>query len=269
MKKVYLLGLICVLIAGLIVPCGAEVIPQHQITSYEEYLTFIASTTLPRDFVYYEDICEVGEFFLFEGEQDLSSYRYVFADGVGYQSFRVTRGSLTTYETLSEEQINPNNMKRADHTGTQNGYYCHEEILYTYINGGLAIISWQRPGENLYYEIFGDLSLYDNCIGSTAIGRLMNLDTAREMADQISAPYGWEIQDETTTADGMETEGMTTEHPTDVTTAAPLDETTRSDEQGPTWFDRHANAIWAIVISTSVISVAVTFGILSRKGWRI
>ena len=266
MKKICLLGLACLLAVALVIPCGAEVIPQHQITSYEEYLTFIASTTLPRDFVYYEDICEVGEFFLFEGEQDLSSYRYVFADGVGYQSFRVTRGSLTTYETLSEEQINPNNMKRADHTGTQNGYYCHEEILYTYINGGLAIISWQRPGENLYYEIFGDLSLYDNCIGSTAIGRLMNLDTAREMANQISAPYDGGIQDIPPLVLPPFDGGGLDE---DTTTAAPFDETTRSDEQGPTWFDRHANAIWAIVISTSVIGVAVTFGILSRKGWRI
>ena len=133
--------------------------------------------------------------------------------------------------------------------------------------------------------------MYGGFMDTTAVGKLMNLDTAREMANQISAPYGMIIEIETTTAEdtsesgGRETEDVSielptensteiptenpTEIPTDVTAAFPPDDTTRAVEKSSTWFDNNANAIAVIAISVAAVGVAVGFGVLSRKGWRI
>ena len=54
-----------------------------------------------------------------------------------------------------------------------------------------------------------------------------------------------------------------------MTTAAPLDETTRPDGKKPTWLDNHSGAVAAIAISVAAVAIGLGFANLSRKGWRI
>ena len=63
---------------------------------------------------------------------------------------------------------------------------------------------WQYEG--VKYEVTTDFTRYGDFMDTTAIGKLMNLDTAREMADQISEPY--DRGEEITTADDTETEEL-------------------------------------------------------------
>lgn len=153
------------------------------VDSYYDYLNFIHSSELPDDFVYYDDICVLGDFvdFICMSDArigDFSHYLYTIKDE---EKFEITLyiEDADSRETIEMEPISiadPQNMRTV--VSTLPVMYEYEGIRYTYVEGKLNSVKWQN--DEWAYSVYVD----DPCLGeypnnsSTIVGKLLNLDTA-------------------------------------------------------------------------------------------
>jgi len=161
------------------------------VDSYYEYLKFINSTELPDDFIYYNDICILGEFVDFICMSDIkngdfSHYLYSVKDKSGVEITLYIKDA-DSYEEIEIEQISsvdPHNLRTVEATSPVM-YEC-EGIKYTYVEGKLNSVKWQS--DKWVYTVY----INDPCLGeypddsSTIIGKLMNQQTALAAIETIN-----------------------------------------------------------------------------------
>ena len=159
-------------------------------SSVEKYEEFIATTTLPSNFVEYEDICELGEFrslvIMNPNKEDCSQYMYSILDESGTEFvLYVYDSDIGKYESFSdrkrirEKKINPSDMRRLK--DDSNGTYKIDGILYNYVVGNMYSIIWEADG--LTYCLSSLNGYPDNT--STFVSRMFNLDTVQESIEDL------------------------------------------------------------------------------------
>ena len=126
-------------------------IPLRYISSPDEYVQFVASATLPDNFVYYADISELGAFVSFVCEMGtINNYTYGIMDESGteltlYIDPIKNDNQILAESTLNASDINSSSMKTLKNENG-GGAYSYNGILYKYRNGRLSSIVWQNDG---------------------------------------------------------------------------------------------------------------------------
>ncbi len=160
------------------------------VDSYYDYLKFINSTKLPDGFIYYNDICILGEFVDFicmsdTKSGDFSHYLYTVKDKEGFE-ITLYIEDADSYEAIEIEQISsvdPQDLRTVEQT-TPVMYEC-EGIQYTYVEGKLNSVRWQS--NECLYTVYVD----NPCLGeypddsSTIVGKLLNQQTALDAVETI------------------------------------------------------------------------------------
>ena len=167
------------------------------ISSPDEYVQFVASATLPDNFVYYADISELGAFVSFVCEMGtINNYTYGIMDESGteltlYIDPIKNDNQILAESTLNASDINSSSMKTLKNENG-GGAYSYNGILYKYRNGRLSSIVWQNDG--FQYTLANTITpregfqRYNSSMAHTAVGKLLNLSTAAEAVAAISAP---------------------------------------------------------------------------------
>ena len=166
------------------------------IYSYSDDTKFINTTELPEHFVTYEEISEFGEFKGFvrlcHEYQNYSKLFYTFIDenGTEYSMYisyipLAEESTVTTEKALiSADKIHSSDMRTA--SVTEAGRYLHNGIEYYYYPSGLlGNIKW-RCGD-IEYTLHGGLQDYPINEKTTAIGKLLNLESADQVASSVKS----------------------------------------------------------------------------------
>ena len=170
--------------------CGE--VPLLNINAYSEYLKFIQSNKLPENFVYFENISQLGVFtsFICLSDSrcgDYSSYMYGFTDGSGYKmSVYIDHDIKEETATNLLLDVNQEDMRFLEKK--TRGSFIHEGIEYCYVSGELLSISWDNGG--IIYTITGTsmLSKYPLNNSSTTVAKLLKLESSSDTVNSINAP---------------------------------------------------------------------------------
>lgn len=165
---------------------------------YEKYLALIDELDLPDNFVYYDDISEIGEFdllvfgYLPNGNVDYDHYVYALAIGEQHVSLYVSEGELDTFYESDQiiSEINSDNLASADRSKvpntTKSAYYFHNGMKYIYdIYGNLMTIEWYSDGFTFTLHSFTDLiesGQYPLRGEQDFLSKLLNKQTAYDTA---------------------------------------------------------------------------------------
>ena len=167
-----------------------------EIYSYDDYEKYVASAVLPRNFVSYADVSELGAFHCFrcpnEELDENSIYTYNFVDESGMKLLLyitpIQKGNSTFPQgNLTALDINSANMSTLKKQGAS-GSYSHEGILYKYMNTHLYSIVWRSGGLEYTLSELRHFSSFCDDKADTAVGKLLNLSSASEIMAAISAP---------------------------------------------------------------------------------
>lgn len=163
--------------------------PLLTLDTYDEYLDFIGSAELPAEFVEYEDISYLGEFqsFICLSEarvNDFSSCMYTLFDES--QSEFLLYVDIGSQEAIPSEStvtaVNGNNMRSLVNS-TDSGSFVVSGMEYKYLGGKLHTISWFK--DNVRYTLFNSLGDYPENTTTTAVAKLLNLETAASFLDSL------------------------------------------------------------------------------------
>ena len=163
--------------------------PLLTLDTYDEYLDFIGSAELPAEFVAYEDISYLGEFqsFICLSESrinDYSSCMYTLFDES--QSEFVLYVDIGSQEAIPSEStvtaVNGSNMRSLVNS-TDSGSFVVSGMEYKYLGGKLHTISWFK--DNVRYTLFNSLGDYPENTTTTAVAKLLNLETAASCLDAL------------------------------------------------------------------------------------
>ena len=163
--------------------------PLLTLETYDEYLNFIGNAELPAEFVAYEDISNLGEFksFVCLSESrinDYSSCMYTLFDES--QSEFVLYVDIDSKETIPSAStvttINGSNMRSLVNS-TDSGSFVVSGIEYKYVGGKLLTISWFK--DNVRYTLFDSLGDYPENTTTTAVAKLLDLETAASCLDAL------------------------------------------------------------------------------------
>lgn len=156
--------------------------PLLNLETYEEYLNFIGKAELPAEFVTYEEISHLGEFksFVCLSEARLNNF-----SSCMYTLFDESQREFLLYvdigsqETIPSEStvtaVNGSNMRSLVNS-TDSGSFVVSGIEYKYLGGKLHTISWFK--DNVRYKLFDSLGDYPESTTTTAVAKLLNLETA-------------------------------------------------------------------------------------------
>ena len=178
-------------------------IPLPTFSNVSEYEKFISETDLPEDFVYYEDIKELGIFsglvILSDVQTDgYSYYLYSFCPSEKYNDFMKDSFSLyinrkpwskeydSKYPLLTVEDVDTANLMIL--SSEKNARYRYEGLEYWYLNGNLQSIKWQS-GDWYYTLSFSrkfreSIDLYND----TNIVKLFKAETATALISSVAPP---------------------------------------------------------------------------------
>lgn len=163
--------------------------PLLTLDTYDEYLDFIGSAELPAEFVEYEDISYLGEFqsFICLSEariNDYSSCMYTLFDES--QSEFVLYVDIGSQEAFPSEStvtaVNGSNMRSLVNS-TDSGSFVVSGMEYKYLGGKLHTISWFK--DNVRYTLFDSLGDYPENTTTTAVAKLLDLETAASCLDAL------------------------------------------------------------------------------------
>ena len=176
---------------------GGGEAPLTTIASYNEYLSFINSKNLPKNFVDFEKIAQFGEFksivFLSEARYgNYSSYMYNITDSIG-ENFVIyinhKTDELSTEDTSSIiTNINTNDMRTT--VDSKSGTFAQSDLRYNYVQGKLLTVSWRVNDVN--YTIMGNtnnnsLSLSEYPANSnTMVGKLLSVKSAADVLAYVA-----------------------------------------------------------------------------------
>lgn len=163
--------------------------PLLTLDTYDEYLDFIGSAELPAEFVMYEEISHLGEFksFVCLSESrinDFSSCMYTLFDES--QSEFVLYVDIGSQEAIPSEStvtaVNGSNMRSLVNS-TDSGSFVVSGMEYKYLGGKLHTISWFK--DNVRYTLFNSLGDYPENTTTTAVAKLLDLETAASCLDTL------------------------------------------------------------------------------------
>ena len=165
---------------------------------YEKYLALIDKLEVPDNFVYYDDISEIGEFdfyvsyYLPDGSVNYNYYIYFLSIGEAEVGLSIERKEMETfYESNSIiPEINSDNLASADRSKvpntTKSAYYFHNGMKYIYdIYGNLMTIEWYSDGFTFTLHSFTDLiesGQYPLRGEQDFLSKLLNKQTAYDTA---------------------------------------------------------------------------------------
>ena len=159
------------------------------ISYLEEYYQFIDENELPREFITYDDLKDMGEFKAFAYEDQLDWYTYLFRNDSKQYAITIiqTAGDYAWgfKQTLFEE---PNEDLRKYPNGLSGEYSidASEDIWYLYTNGCLGKI--ELKSNETIIEIYGEYGMYLFPNDETnLISRLLNKNTALEAKAEFDA----------------------------------------------------------------------------------
>ena len=157
---------------------GGE-LPLFACYSWDEYIKFVSTTTLPDDFVLYEELRQIGNFqslillsYLYYG--DFSSYLYGFEDEEGNE--------FSLY--VKDEEWKDFGHPTVEHTGDMRtvaiGEACqvvNNGIIYNYLSGRIYTVKWTHNGK--YFTLVFENTKEKLADGtSDFIQKILNSNTA-------------------------------------------------------------------------------------------
>lgn len=164
-------------------------VPLLTLETYDEYLNFIGSAELPAEFVAYEEISNLGEFqsFVCLSESrinDYSSCMYtLFDESQSEFVLYVDIGSKETIPSASTVTTIDGSNMRSLVNSTDSGSFVVSGMEYKYVDGKLHTISWFK--DNVRYTLFDSLGDYPENTTTTAVAKLLDLETAASCLDAL------------------------------------------------------------------------------------
>lgn len=172
---------------------GGEV-PLPTFSDISEYNKFISKAELPEDFVYYEDIKELGTFdnlvILSEIREDgFSKYSYKLKDknmSVFYLKINRQPPKTSNCTDLITADVDASDMLTLD--SEKSGKYKHENLEYQFLSGKLYYVFWES--NDLYYMLVFESHFHKSFDpnSDSYITKIFNIDTANEVVQYISSP---------------------------------------------------------------------------------
>lgn len=170
---------------GGVEPNGEEV-PLLTISTLEDYNEFLSSENLPKNFITYDMLKDIGDFeyliFLSDGYNgDFTEYMYTVKDSTGYDISVYVEPSIESdvlnSNTIIAETINRTDLRTIG--SAESGIYMYNDLKYKYVSGKLLSIAWDMDG--LRYTLTGS-SMLDNYPdqNNTFMGLLLNGDTSKD-----------------------------------------------------------------------------------------
>ena len=165
--------------------------PLLNIQSYSEYKKFIKKVTLPENFIYYENIEDLGEF---QGFVCLTDARIGDYSQCMYTLYEKDVGEFTLYvdkNPFYETEHTKNVITDVDKADMRSldmeisGTYQYKNIRYVFLVGKLHSIKW-KSGE-WYYTISSIDDLKEDT-SKANISKLFNLETAPDLIASVAKP---------------------------------------------------------------------------------
>lgn len=163
---------------------------QLTMSTYDEYYSFISSTRLPSDFVYFDCIDQFGGFnglvILSPSERgDYSSYLYGFEGGLSLYVYHDRTiddevAQCIDYGLTFTSDVNKSDMRTVN--TKEKKMFLESGFLYTYIQGELSSIRWQSDGI-LYILSGSSIPEFDS---SGEARKLLTTETAAEVVQKLS-----------------------------------------------------------------------------------
>lgn len=170
--------------------------------SYEEYVEFIeGDPALPSQFIYYQQIAELGAFRRFDGDPwasdeyvDYAVYYYTLEDAYG-RTFQISGRRFSSSEDYMEVQpVTPEDMRTVSQSTQTYRVYTSGNLKYTYRKTGkLFHIEWKV--DDLVFTLLAadGFSAFEPNPDGTFVERMLCLESApgavEDFAEMISAPY--------------------------------------------------------------------------------
>ena len=164
------------------------------IGSYFKYLFFIGTTELPKHFVYFDAIDDIGEFYGFTDFAHGSYYRYWAVDENSYE-IRIDVMYVLDYESenvvVSEKY--PSDMRQMDEMPDA------ADTRYTVVVNGVEYVYGSKTGKLSLIRYYNDNILYQITVSNypleeddtTFVGRLLSdPENAHELFEDFSASGG-------------------------------------------------------------------------------
>ena len=170
-------------------------------SNLSEYEKFISETELPEDFVYYEDIKELGIFSCLVVPSYVpkaySHYSYALFPSEEYNDFknifRLNIGETTCsneidskYPLLTDDDVYEPNLRVIYFE--KNGRYMLEGLEYRYRSGKLESIRWQSGGNYYRLEFEENFHRSFDPNDDANIAKLFNAETAIEFISSVAPP---------------------------------------------------------------------------------
>ena len=168
-----------------------------------EYEKFISETELPEDFVYYEDIKELG---IFTGlvilstvrKDGYSNYRYVLFPSEKYNDFMKNSFGFeiakdpwsnefdSAFPLLMDTDVDTSDLMALD--SAKNGTYMLEGLKYKYRGGRLESIRWKSG--DWYYSLEFEKNFHESFDPNddANIAKAFNAETAIEFISSFAPP---------------------------------------------------------------------------------
>ena len=160
---------------------------QLTMSTYDEYHSFISSTKLPSDFVYFDCIDQFGEFdnlvILSPSERgDYSSYLYGFEGGLSLYVYHDRTiddevAQCIGYGLTFTSDVNKSDIRTVE--TKEKKMFLENGFLYVYLQGELSSIRWQSDG--ILYILSGPE--FDS---SDEAKKLLKTETAAEVVEKLS-----------------------------------------------------------------------------------
>ncbi|MBQ8408135.1 MAG: hypothetical protein IJY39_04655 [Clostridia bacterium] len=169
-------------------------IPLMTFESLDELDAFLKMNKIPRNFVTYDVISDMGEFISFVFLSDAQSGDY----SHGFYSLRDKSGMeigvyvqfLNDTYVSAEDQIfevpTPMDLRTSETNGSKLGVYVVDQISYTYISGLLSSIKWEI--DNIQFTILFNSSIVDIQLNemNDCLANLLNAQTASKCVDNLA-----------------------------------------------------------------------------------
>lgn len=150
-------------------------------STFEAYDALIHDVTLPSTFVYYEDIEQFGTFvslsIFYPHDKDQLYFVYTLIDDAEIELDLIfTSNNFITGEILTEDNVNPSDMRRAK----KEGIYEYHGVFYEYWSQGtLSRVFWCHNGVYCIIDTTSGLKEYPYK-QHTSIAKLLNIEEKSE-----------------------------------------------------------------------------------------
>ena len=173
---------------------GGKLLDFTSLSKYEEYVT---SNELPKNFVRYDSISQIGEFAFFVcttfySHGNYSYYDYLLIDDNNYViCVKIVENYAPEVEYTAVTFVDAEDMRTIDEIGRC--VYTYSDIRYCYEEGNLCSVEWDI--DTITYMISIEFRFDDRNIGPesypldgepTVVSKFLRLETAVEAAQMIS-----------------------------------------------------------------------------------